>query len=160
MKYLEVHFGVNYKITQLDHFGLFLMEVLRRKWDRKRYEGYMAAYTAQYPMFYNTKEFLRTDRVHFTSENIVCYNNFVESIIKAEFHAFMELYLNDSTTIANVIESYRKIYNWTDDDISLDSLSKSFQRYQKKKKNRLKSQKSLGSLSSTKISLKTTAVAA
>lgn len=148
-KYLELHFGKDYKITQLDHFGIYLIGLLRRPLCKKRYDEFLTAYTAKYSMKFNLREFQKNGKINFSSQIIITYNNFVELIIKTEFHAFVEANLVPGTTLIRVIESFRNKYSWTDEDISLDTLIKSFQRYRKKREKNHNLSNSLGSLSSS-----------
>ena len=138
LKYLKVHLGDDYKISKNDAFGIYLENILRRPQEDARYCHFMKKYTGDFEVFLSKKNWL-SDGFRLSPKGIVDFNSFVENIIKAELHSFIDFSRSLKIRQAKAVELFREKYNITEEDIAFDSFKKSYRRYRIKEEE--KSQK-------------------
>ncbi|MGV3588583.1 MAG: hypothetical protein ACO1OF_16375 [Adhaeribacter sp.] len=136
LKYLTCHLGAGYKLSKSDAFGLHLRNVLRSPLDKAEYQDYLKRYTNDFQVKVTLKDF-EDLRFELTAQGIIEFNNFVEQIIKAELHAFIDYSRIFKIKQAAAITLFRGKYGITDEDIAFDTFKKSYQRYRNKEKKKI-----------------------
>jgi hypothetical protein len=130
VKFLTRHVGHNYQLRLDDPFGNYLFTQLRKNSKSKRAEGFMSRYTCTFPVSVCPDKLRKKGARAITSLTIINFNNFVELIFKHEFHTFVETWTEENgLTIAEAIRRFCQRYNLSEEDISEDTLRRSYLRY-------------------------------
>lgn len=128
-KYLLHHLGEGYKLSQLDAFGRYLKLLLQQPRTNSFLDGFTGKYTANFGVSVEGNVILQKRLRELSSKSIIDFNNFVEGIIKVEFHAFVDNRRAYGLSQYAAIHAFREKYNFQDEDISFDTLKKSWQRF-------------------------------
>lgn len=130
-KFLLHHLGAGYRLSQLDPFGRELKNLLQLNRKKTYWDGHTGRYTASFCVAVEGNMILQKRLRALTSKSIIDFNNFVEGIIKAEFFGFVDNHRAFKLSKHGAIQSFRAKYDFQDDDISFDTLKKSWQRFEK-----------------------------
>lgn len=128
-KYLCHHLGAGYKLSQLDVFGRHLKLLLQQKRENKYLDGFTGRYTAKFSVAVEGNLILQKRLRALNSKEIIDFNNFVEGIIKTEFHGMVAARAAFSLSQYAAIQEFRAKYDFQDQDITHEALKKSWQRY-------------------------------
>lgn len=137
LKFLTRHLGEGYRLGNNDIFGRFLINMLRSPREERRYDDYLDRYTEKFPV--TIVPYMVADRMckNCSSLTIVHFNNFAEEIFFKEFHDFVQFRVEETEMEARLaILRFCERNNFTEDDISFETLKKNWQRYKKKEKKR------------------------
>lgn len=130
-KFLLHHLGESYKLSRLDTFGRELKTLLEQKKTNNFLNGYTRCYTHVFGVSVEGNLILQKRLKALNSKEIIDFNNFVESIIKTEFYGFVANRRLFGLSQYGSIQAFRAKYDFQDEDISHDTLKKSWQRYKK-----------------------------
>jgi hypothetical protein len=134
LKFLHRHVGINYQLRIDDPFGNHLFSLLKRNNRSTRSESFLSRYTCTFPVKVCPDKLQKKGARGLTGLTIISFNNFAELIFKHEFHTFVETWTDeDDLTIAEAIRKFCRRYNLTEEDISEDTLRRSYLRYWNKK---------------------------
>lgn len=127
-KYLVYHLTTGYKLTSTDPFGRCLRMLLQQPREKKAWDGFTGRYTALFAVAVDGNQLLQKRLRVLSSKSVIDFNNFVESVIKAEFHSFVDNRKMFGLSQYSSIQQFRAKYDFQDEDISHDTLKKSWQR--------------------------------
>ncbi|RNI27639.1 hypothetical protein EFA69_16100 [Rufibacter immobilis] len=141
LKYLEASLFLQeneiYKLSKLDAFGLFLNTLMRRPLDDIQYHNYLKRYTAIFQVSVKVDEIVIMG-FKLTPQGMVDFNNFVEGIIRSEFHAYVDYALEyGSSSRAKAFLKFREKYNMSEEDYPFETMKKSYDRYRERKLNKI-----------------------
>lgn len=128
-KYLAFHLGRGYKLTSTDAFGRCLKMLLQLPRTNAFLNGFTARYTAVFGVGVEGNMILQKRLRSLSAKSVIDFNNFVEAIIKTEFHAFVDNRRLFDLSQYGSIQAFRHKYDFQDEDISFDTLKKSWQRF-------------------------------
>jgi hypothetical protein len=137
-KFLAVHLGDDYKLSQTDPFGMYLFNMMRRPLSDRQYDGAMGKFSARFNVRFVPSVFYDRSCHNLSSLTVYHFNSFVENIIKTELHAFVDTHVYFKMSCHGAIVAFMEKYNFTDDDYSFDALKKSYQRFKKKHQKHVK----------------------
>ena len=127
-KFLQFHVGANYKLSKQDVFGRHLTQLMRSPLNEKRYETFLDRYTAGWEITFSPNNFFNQGLAT-TAQTTVDFNSFVESLIKTELHAFVDMARSLGVMQAKAIRQFMVKYDFQEEDIPYDTLKKSYTRY-------------------------------
>lgn len=129
-KFLARHIGNDYKLRLDDPFGNHLFALLQKNNRSTRADKHQKAYTCTFPVQVCQDKLHKKGARGITGLTVVGFNNFTELIFKHEFHSFVETWTDEAQlTVAEAIRRFCARYKLTEDDISQDSLRRSYLRY-------------------------------
>jgi len=129
-KYLLLHLGGGYKLSQLDPYGRHLKLLLASKRTNNFLNGFTKCYTATFNVSVEGNMILQKRLKALNSKEIIDFNNFVEGIIKTEFYGMVDSRRHFGLSQYGAIQQFRAKYNFEDEDITHDALKKAWQRYE------------------------------
>ena len=132
-KYLLLHLGAGYKLSQLDPYGRCLKLLLQLKQKKSSWDGFMSRYTAEFDVSVLGKVLIQKRLSDLNSKQIIDFNNFVEAIIKEEFFGVLASRRAFGLSQHAAIQAFRAKYNFEDEDISFETLKKAWQREKRHK---------------------------
>ncbi|GAB3233162.1 hypothetical protein GCM10027346_20930 [Hymenobacter seoulensis] len=127
-KYLLLHLGPEYVLSRTDPHGLLLFLLLRSPLTNARKDAVVAEYSLKFNVGLENYPF-RQYGLTLTSDTVYMFNNTVHEQIKAELHAFVDLAVELGQRQKDAVLDFMAKYDFTDKDISYDTLIKSYQRY-------------------------------
>ncbi|AMJ65029.1 hypothetical protein [Hymenobacter sp. PAMC 26628] len=128
-KYMLHHLGAAYKLSTLDPLGRHLRMLLQQPRVKKELDAYTARYTAKFALLVKGSLLLEKRFRSLSSKDVIDFNNFVEAVIKTEFHGFVAAGCEFGMSEYGAIQRFRAKYDFQDEDISFDTLKKSWQRH-------------------------------
>lgn len=132
-KYLLYHLGEPYRLTSTDAFGRHLKMLLQQPREKAFLDGFTAKYTEVLGVSVEGNMILQKRLRALSSKSIVDFNNFVEAVIKTEFHSFVDNRRLFKLSQYGSIQAFRDKYDFEDSDISFDTLKKSWQRFKEER---------------------------
>jgi hypothetical protein len=134
LKFLHRHIGQNYVLRLDDPFGIHLFTLLQRNNTSQRADACLTRYTCTFPVKVSRDKLQKKGARGITGLTIIGFNNFAELIFKHEFHSFVETWTDEEKlTIAEAIRKFCARYDLTEEDISEDTLRRSYLRYWNRK---------------------------
>jgi len=139
-KYLLVHLGDAYILSETDPIGLQLFNQLRQPLKKQPHElnKYMRwVHKHQTATFDVMVSYDRLSRQSCSNLSYVThhkFNSFVEKLLKTELHTFVDNHREFGLNQHRAIQVIMQKYNLDDSDITFDALKKSFQRFKKDQK--------------------------
>ena len=127
LKYLQFHLGERYFLSEADHIGLFLFQLLRRPLTNARYNHVLTAYKGLWHVGLGSYEGRGLGEP--TSKSIFLMDKFVHELLLAEMHAFVELAVDHGQQAKFAIEGFMLKYGLREEEVQFDTLKKSWQRY-------------------------------
>lgn len=132
-KYLVIHIGGNYRLSEADHFGLFLFAMLQRQKTHVKYNKRLLLFSQKFSITVPGHLYFYSSCRHFTSRTIYKFNEFVEKLILAEAHAYIDLRSSQGKRWQrDAIYEFMDKYGFEADDMNFDRIKKSYQRYLRK----------------------------
>jgi hypothetical protein len=132
LKFLQLHLGKGYTLRQDDAFGIFLFILLQKNLTRGRLDASLDRYTATWEVNTCEHKLRKSGYKGLTNLTIVYFNNFVESVLKQEFHSAAAIYTKTGNgTIQDAIDDFMEKYDITPEDIDPMSLRRGFIRYRR-----------------------------
>lgn len=138
LKYLHVHLGSTYQLSESDHFGLFLFQLLRRPLTDSRKDELVAKYTARFAVAWGAYSPHQYGLKNLTGKTVYLFNHFVHELIIAELHAYVEMGTDHGNQTKYCIQCFMLKYGFTDEDIAYDTLNKSWQRFSQEQRQQKK----------------------
>lgn len=129
LKYMLHHLGGEYKLSTLDPLGRHLRVLMEKPRVNKELDAYTGRYTAKFGVLVKGSMLLEKRFRALSSKDVIDFNNFVEGIIKTEFHGFVAAGCEFGQSEYGCIQRFRAKYDFQDEDISFDTLKKSWQRH-------------------------------
>lgn len=140
-KYLLVHLGDEYKLSETDPIGLYLYNLLRQPIYKEptklvKYERWVDRHqTAIFQVSITSSKLLRERCSNLSFVTHHKFNSFVEKLLKSELHTFVDNHREFGLNQQGAIKAIMTKYDLEDSDITLDALIKSYQRFKDKQKN-------------------------
>jgi hypothetical protein len=136
LKYLHVHLGAHYFLSESDHFGLLLFQLLRRPIKDARRDDILTRYTSQFTVNFGSYDPDKYGLDKLTGKTCYQFNNFVHELIRGELHAWVDMATDHGNPVTFAIEQFMKRYKFEESDIAFDTLLKSWQRFSADRKAR------------------------
>ena len=127
LKYLHFHLGDRYFLSEADHIGLYLFQLLRRPLTDARYNHVLTEYSGLWHVGLGSYEGRGLGEP--TSKSVFLLNKFVHELLLAEMCAFVELAIDHNQQAKYAIEGFMLKYGLREEDIQFDTLKKHWQRY-------------------------------
>ena len=139
LAFLRRHVGTDYQLRLDDPFGNCLFNLLQRNNRRTRADQHLDRYTCTFPVRVSQDKLHKKGARGITGLTIISFNNFAELIFKHEFHTFVETWTAEAQlTVAGAIRRFCARYGLTEQDVSEESLRRSYLRYQNRQAARTK----------------------
>ncbi|MDB5268040.1 MAG: hypothetical protein JWP58_1080 [Hymenobacter sp.] len=129
LKYLQSHLGAHYFLSESDHFGLLLFQLLRRPLKDARRDDILTRYTGQFTVNFGSYDPDKYGLGKLTGKTCYQFNNFVHELVRAELHAWVDMATDHGNPVTFAIEQFMKRYKFEESDIAFDTLLKSWQRF-------------------------------
>ncbi len=137
LKFLHRHLSADYKLSQLDPYGIQLFAMLRRQLRDAQYDGLMSQYTSVFTVRFEPGQVFDRGCRELTSRTINDFNNWVERVFKHKFHSYVEVHSQEiGTPVFVAIRKFYAKHGLSEDDIAEETMRTSYKRYLKKQKNR------------------------
>jgi hypothetical protein len=132
LKFLQLHLGRNYTLRQDDPFGIFLLVLLQKNLSKARLDSSLGRYTSTWEVSTCENKLRKSGYKGLTNLTVVYFNNFVEGVLKQEFHSAATIYTKTGNgTIQDAIDDFMEKYDITPEDIDPMSLRRGFIRYRR-----------------------------
>lgn len=134
-KYLLVHLGENYMLSETDPIGLNLYNLIRQPIhkapvEKAKYEKWVQRHqTSIFEVKISSKRLFEEKCSNLSYTTHHKFNSLVEKILKQELHTFVENHREFGLGQHAAIQTIMAKYSLDDSDISFDALKKSFQRF-------------------------------
>lgn len=127
LKYLQFHLGDRYFLSEADHFGLYLVQLLRRPLTNARYNHVVTTYQGTWHV--GLGYYVDRGLGEPTSKSVYLLNKFVHELLLAEMCAFVELAIDHGQQAKLAIEGFMHKYNLREEELQFETLKKAWQRY-------------------------------
>ncbi|QCR23091.1 hypothetical protein [Pontibacter sp. SGAir0037] len=128
-KYLQVHLGPDYKLSETDHIGMYLYNLLRQPLQDKQYDKSVEKYTAKFPVRIVSSTVMNKRCKNCSSYTFYKFNTFIQNLLKAELHAYVDNHREFGLTMHGAIVEFMEKYDFCDEDYTFEALKKSYQRW-------------------------------
>lgn len=129
LKYLQLHLGKIYFLSESDHFGLLLFHLLRRPVTDARRDHVLEEFEECWPVALGAYGCGKRGLRGLTGKSVYQFNNFVHALVLAELHAFVELAIDHGQQAKFAIEAFMLKYGFAEEDIQFAALQKSWTRH-------------------------------
>jgi hypothetical protein len=129
LKYLHKHLGTGYFLSESDHFGLLLFQLLRRPVRDARRDEILKKYKGQFVVHYGLYDPVKFGLRELTGKTCYQFNKFCKELLFAELHAHVELLTDMGTAATHAIETFMLKYDLQEEDVQFDTLARSWKRY-------------------------------
>lgn len=129
LKYLQAHLGTAYFLSESDHFGLLLFQLLRRPITDARRDEVLVKYQSRFAVNLGAYGSGKFGLKPLTGKTVYQFNNFVHELIRGELHSWVDMASDHGNAINYAIEGFMQKYDFREEDISYDTLLKSWQRF-------------------------------
>jgi hypothetical protein len=130
-KYLTVHLGECYFLSESDHFGIYLFNLLRRPLTDARQDHVLEdeEYEQKWELQLGSYGSGRWGFKPLTGKSVHQFNTFVHSLVIAELHGYVESAVDHGQQAKFAIEGFMGKYGFEETDIQFATLQKSWTRY-------------------------------
>ena len=129
LKYLHTHLGPGYCLSESDHFGLLLFQLLRRPLTDARRDEVLTKYQGRFTVHLGAYGSGKFGLRELTGKTVYQFNNFVHELVRAELHAWVDMATDHGNAVTYAIEGFMQKYDFGEEDIAFDTLLKSWQRF-------------------------------
>jgi hypothetical protein len=129
LKYLQKHLGRAYFLSESDHFGLLLFQLLRRPVRDARRDEILTKYQGRFEVHYGLYDPIKYGLKDLTGKTCYQFNKFGKELLFAELHAHVELLTDMGTAATYAIETFMLKYDLREEDVQFDTLHRSWKRY-------------------------------
>ena len=135
-KFLLRYLGPNYQLSQADPYGILLAMLCVKKAKKVRGNGGTTRYSATFSVTGNVTVGRKKKFEGLSEHCTVQFNNFVELVLKTEFHTLAFTYTQGpegtTRTIQEAVDDFMNKFGLTAEDIDPMSLRRSFLRYRRR----------------------------
>ncbi|WP_310396018.1 hypothetical protein [Hymenobacter sp.] len=129
LKYLHKHLGKAYFLSENDHFGLLLFQLLRRPVRDARRDEIIKKFDKHFVVHYGLYDPRKFGLKPMTGKTVYQFNKFGKELLFAELHAHVELLVDLGTAATYAIETFMLKYDLQEEDVPFDTLARSWKRY-------------------------------
>lgn len=141
LKYLVLHLELSsveskgqtslfedYVLSKSDRFGFALHYLLRRPVKSARHKNSAEDCTEYFGVDLRNFNYPHYGLNNLPSYAVFQFNDYVDELVHAELYEWVKQQVNHRSTIVEAIRSFMAIYDFTEEDIALETLRKSVQR--------------------------------
>lgn len=129
-KYFSYFNQEPYTLNRKDMFGKWLYYALRDQHNEEKYNDRLQAYTNKLTILVGRNYVFNNRITGISAQATIDINNWIDELIKNQFTAHMLSHI-DTDTYQDSIEKFRKIYDFTEDDLKFDCLKQHWFRFRK-----------------------------
>lgn len=136
---MHLHPGQPFQLTKKGSVGRILYHLLRTPEQDRQYSASVQEYPGRFSVSISDHRAWLKGCRHLTAQGVHDFNRQVEDLIEQEFHIKLDTLAEAGIKFETKVQALRfmALYGFTEDDITLDALLKSYYRYRIHERNAL-----------------------